>query len=452
MAGTWKFQNKRRPGAYINVKGQGHKTGDSTIGRLLMINTVPLEWGKDGIIELTADTDFKAKLGRSLNDPALLPLKEALKNAETVLFVNTNRGTFARGENEKSPWQFEAKYLGERGNDIVVNVDATPEGKVIVQTIFDKAIVDEQSFPADTQLENFSNDYVTATKIRDVDTKTIGSLTIELKGAKSTSSDDAPNGFNLDLMNDALETEHYSVAAYNAPEHDSHTTIYSLLVEAVKRIRDTNGVYVRAVVPDMEDSYNFEGVSVVKNGFIEGDGTQINTEVAAGYFAGLSCSVGADASLTYQDVPDAIQAFPKLNNQKTIEALNAGQIVFTTKPGQQVVIEQDINNLTKFTDEKPKEFSKNRVIRTLDEICTNSQETFEKSFLGKVSNNVNGRDLFKTNRISYLTDLQNRNVIQNFSPEDVEVLPGNDTDSIVVNLAITPVDSMEKLYMTVLVN
>lgn len=452
MAGTWKFQNKRRPGAYINVEGQGHKDGASAVGRLLMINTQPLNWGKNGVIELTADSEFKAKLGRSVNDASLLPLKEALKNAEIVLFVNSNQGTIAKGTNAKSPWNFEAKYVGERGNDIVVNIDATLEGKVIVQTLFDNAIVDEQSFAADAPLENFSNDYISAIKANEItDRSSIGSLTINLSGATSTNTN-LTDGFDLDLMNDALETEQYNVVAYNAPEYISKTTIYSLLVGAVKRIRDTNGIYVRAVVPDTGDSYNFEGVSVVKNGFIEGDGTEINKETATAYFAGLSSSVGADTSLTYQDVPDAISASPKLNNQKTIEALDAGQIVFTTKPGQQVVIEQDINNLTKFTDDKPKEFCKNRVVRTLDEICTNSQETFEKFFLGKVSNNTNGRDLFKTNRVSYLTDLQNKNIIQNFSPDDVEVLPGNDTDSIVVNLAITPIDSMEKLYMTVLVN
>ena len=42
--------------------------------------------------------------------------------------------------------------------------------------------------------------------------------------------------------------------------------------------------------------------------------------------------------------------------------------------------------------------------------------------------------------------------IQNFTSEDVEVLDGDSIDSIVVNVAIQPLDSMEKLYMTVSVN
>ena len=35
------------------------------------------------------------------------------------------------------------------------------------------------------------------------------------------------------------------------------------------------------------------------------------------------------------------------------------------------------------------------------------------------------------------------------SREDIEVLPGEAADAVVVNLRICPVDSMEKLYLTV---
>jgi len=48
-----------------------------------------------------------------------------------------------------------------------------------------------------------------------------------------------------------------------------------------------------------------------------------------------------------------------------------------------------------------------------------------------------------------LETLQGINAIQNFvADEDLEVLPGEEADAIVVNLYIQPVDSMEKMYMT----
>ena len=55
--------------------------------------------------------------------------------------------------------------------------------------------------------------------------------------------------------------------------------------------------------------------------------------------------------------------------------------------------------------------------------------------------------------VGYLLTIQNNEGIQNFDPEnDIEVLPGNDIDSIVINLSIQAVDSVEKIYMTITVS
>ncbi|MEB3365045.1 phage tail sheath subtilisin-like domain-containing protein [Lactobacillus sp. R2/2] len=70
-------------------------------------------------------------------------------------------------------------------------------------------------------------------------------------------------------------------------------------------------------------------------------------------FAGASSSADAAKSLTYVEYPDAISAYPKFNNDRTIQALEKGQIVFTTKRNETVIIEQDINSLTSFTETKP---------------------------------------------------------------------------------------------------
>ena len=51
--------------------------------------------------------------------------------------------------------------------------------------------------------------------------------------------------------------------------------------------------------------------------------------------------------------------------------------------------------------------------------------------------------------MAYFKALEAMGAIQNFVVDDVQVLPGIDSDSVVVNLYVQPVDSMEKLYMTV---
>ena len=44
-----------------------------------------------------------------------------------------------------------------------------------------------------------------------------------------------------------------------------------------------------------------------------------------------------------------------------------------------------------------------------------------------------------------------RGMISFDSTEDIDVLPGNEVDEVIVKLIIQPVDSMEKMYMTVMV-
>lgn len=447
--GTWKAQDKRRPGAYINVVGNGQREAASSLGRVLLIRDKGLGWGKNGVIEVEANSDFTKNLGTTLDDPSLTALKETLKGASKVLVLNPNEGTTATLTKEGLPWTVTANYPGEKGNQITFSVAASPAdpNTATVSTIFGTKLVDEQTVKFD-ELDKFTgNDYITAKVVEEGSSKPTAFTNVSgvLTGGATTESKKVES-----LLNDALENEEYAVVT--TAGFESSSNMNKLIVEAVKRLRENEGRKVRGVIPtDSATDYNYEGISTVVNGYTLGDGTNIDVKDATGLFAGISASADPATSLTYFDVEDAISAYPKLDNEKTIKALDAGQIVFTTRPGQRVVIEQDINSLHKFTAEKPQAFSKNRVMRTLDEIATNTENTFERTYLGNVGNNAAGRDLFKADRIAYLTSLQNRNMIQSFANTDITVEAGNDMDSIVVNLAVTPVDAMEKLYMTMVV-
>lgn len=91
------------------------------------------------------------------------------------------------------------------------------------------------------------------------------------------------------------------------------------------------------------------------------------------------------------------------------------------------------------------------MVRTMDTIVTRIKRTFEEMFIGKITNNLTGRDLFKANIVSYLQSLSDNGIINGFDTNDIAVEAGDERDSILVNLAITPLDSMEKLYMTMVV-
>lgn len=482
--GTWRIQNKVRPGVYINVKGDGKPVLTTPLGRLLMFQNKPLGWGKKGIIELTATSDFTALTGHKNTDQVLAPVYEALKDAETVLLLNDFDGGAKSTSTKEGVYTINAKYEGEQGNNISVSFAPSPLGDsaktqdITVTTLFGTKQVDQ----AKITLPLANKEAITAAELTDekqlevhndyVDI-TFGTnpadVTKELKGngeyplytaifngltqtAANVSLTGGSNGTNkvVDDMNDYLENEFYAVAT--TAGWDESSNIHKLLVEEIKLLRENVGIKVRGVVPNATGVvYNYEGVSTVLNGYVLNDGTVITPNIAAARFAGMSASATPDQALTYTQLDDAAEAKPKLNNDKTIEALNAGQIVFTTRSGERVVIEQDINSLTKFTSTKPKDFSKNRIIRTLDEICTNTTQTFETSFLGKVSNNEAGRNVFKANRIGYLTGLQNQNMIRDFENSDLTLSQGDEKDAVLMELYVTPVDAMEKLYVNLIV-
>ena len=481
--GTWKMQNKVRAGVYINVKSDGKPALATSLGRLLMFQNKPLGWGKKGIIELKATSDFTALTGHKNTDEVLAPVHEALKTAATVLLLNDFTGGAKATGTKSGVYTVNAKYAGEQGNNISVSfvpsplADGANTQDVTVTTIFGTKQVDQvkitlpkantdaiakAGLTKEEQLE-IHNDYV------DITFGTPAEVTSELaakgeyplytaifngltQSATNVTLTGGTSGTNnvVNDMDDYLENEVYAVVTTAGWEESSN--IHKLLAEEIKILRENVGIKVRAVIPNTTNvAYNYEGVSTVLNGYVLNDGTVISPNIAAARFAGMSASATPDQALTYAQLDDAVEASPKLNNDKTIEALNAGQIVFTTRAGQRVVVEQDINSLTKFTDTKSKDFSKNRIIRTLDEICTNTAQTFETSFLGKVSNNEFGRDLFKANRVSYLYGLESQNVIRDFDPSDLSLAQGGDKDAVLMDLYVTPVDSMEKRYVNLVV-
>ena len=325
--GTWRIQNKVRPGVYINVKGDGKPVLTTSLGRLLMFQNKPLGWGKKGIIELKATSDFTALTGHNNTDEVLAPVHEALKNAETVLLLNDFDGGTKSTSTKDGVYTVNAKYEGEQGNNISVSFAPSPLGDgaktqdITVTTLFGTKQVDQ----AKITLPLASKEAITAAELTDekqlevhndyVDI-TFGTnpadVTKELKGngeyplytaifngltqnAANVSLAGGSNGTNkvVDDMNDYLENEYYAVAT--TAGWDESSNIHKLLVEEIKLLRENVGIKVRAVVPNTSGVvYNYEGVSTVLNGYVLNDGTVITPNIATARFAGMSASATPD--------------------------------------------------------------------------------------------------------------------------------------------------------------
>lgn len=91
-------------------------------------------------------------------------------------------------------------------------------------------------------------------------------------------------------------------------------------------------------------------------------------------------------------------------------------------------------------------------MRLVNTIANDIYQQFSDGYIGAVNNNEQGRMMFKSAIVGYLLTIQANNGIQNFEADDVEVLAGEAVDAIVVNLAIQPVGSVNKIYVTLEVN
>lgn len=434
--GTWTTQNKVRPGVYVNVASNGivaGKMGERGTAALALA----LPWGPAGVIvKLTAQDDFRQKLSYDLTAPELLPVREVLKRAGTLLLYRLNEGVKAAVTNNGV--QATARYGGERGNalKIVIEKNITDTTLLDVRTLLDGAEVDKQTVTAAAGLT--ANAYV------EFKPNESGALTVTAGLPLSGGANGVVTNAQHSAFLSALEVQDFQTVGLIS-EDNSLKSLYSAYV---KRLRNTEGKKVQAVLSDYATA-DHEGIISVANGVVLSDGTVVDKAHAVAWVAGATAAAAVNESLTYQAYDDAVDADVRFSHSETVTALSAGELLFTYNGGR-AVVEQDINTFTSFSTDKGKAFSKNRVLRVLDGIAGDLKRIFESYFIGKLPNNEDGRALFWSQCVTYMNDLQNLGAIENFNAQsDIVVTPGADSDSVVLEVAVKPVDSVEKVYMKV---
>jgi len=261
--------------------------------------------------------------------------------------------------------------------------------------------------------------------------------------------------YNLGTTHDAtilsaalatLKTIDFNVLCY---PFDAKTYSVNQLTIAtwIKAMRDDEGVKVQAVLADYVADY--EGIINITQGVQLSDGTTFTSAQATAWVAGVTAGANINKSNTGQSYIGAIDVVPRMTKTEMEAAITAGKFIFKVDSAQNVTAVCDINSLTTVTTEKSKMFKKNRVIRTIDGINNDIVEIFESNYIGKTKNNVDGRSLLRSTLIEYFNELQTLSAIQNFTSDDVTVSAGTDSDAVVINCFIQPVDSVEKMYITV---
>lgn len=448
--GTWTVQNKVRPGAYINFVSVPKPVG--TLGeRGTVAVGMPMTWGPaNELIHLTGDELLNgaslAKVGVTAFDTeASLPYRVALAGCFNALLFRTDTGGVAATATILAgTLTVSAKYAGTTGNKITVVTlkDKPAVGSFTIQVLVDSLL--KESFVVDTILQ-----------MADIESAFVEFEVLDENAAiPETAGTVLTGGTNGEVNQDLyatfwglLDTKNFQCLAM----YDIDPTIAPLIKDKVEIWRERRGKKVQAVVYDYANA-DYEGIISVDQGFITSTET-VDTTMFPIWVASMTAGAEVNESLTAAVVEDGVEIINPILEDEIEDALNAGKFVLSYRQDGAVCVEKDINSLHTFTVDKNYAFSKNRVIRCLDEIGNNVALVFNRNYAGKVDNDSIGRNQYKTELISLFDTLQGIRAIQNFDgASDITVLPGEAVDAVVVDVTVQPVDSMEKLYMTVNVN
>ena len=438
--GTWSSQNKVLPGVYIRFK-TGTSLGLTVGERGTATICEPMSWGPVAqVMEIAAGADMTPYTGYDITAPQNRFLQEIFKGTnrtsaptKLLLYRPTASGS-AQAKVTTGSLTATALYPGARGNDIsVVITELTdPESSFLVTTVVDGVIVGQQTAAQVSDL--VGNNWVTWSGSGALTATTGVSLAGGLDGTVQSAA------YSAYLQ--AIEPYAFDVMIYDGDDSSVLTALQSFII----RVNDENGQYCQLCAAEMTNP-DSRYIINVNSPVTLSDGTELTPQQVTWWAGGASAGAEYYQSLTYATYPNAVST-DMLTNSQFISELQDGNFVLFAEDGV-VKVQQDINSLITYTEDIGKAFHKNRVVRLCNTIANSIFQQFSQNFIGVVNNNAAGRARFKTAIVGLMQDIQNNQGIQNFSPDDIEVLPGQEIDAIVVNVAIQAVDSVEKIYLTV---
>ena len=434
--GTFLVQNKVLPGSYINFISAARA---SAVLSDRGVATMPLEldWGPDEEVFAVENSELQKDsvkiFGHAYTDEEMRPLRELFGSIRRAYLFKLNSG----GEKAANTFA-EAKYTGRRGNALSIVVErneAFEEGTneaYDVSTLLDGDAVDMQK-GVKTAAELEANDFVTFKK----DVALAATAAAPLEGGTDGTVKNAAYQKYLDKI------EAYTFNTMGCATEDP--LVKGLFAAFTKRLRDECGVKFQTVLFRQEKA-DYEGVISVENGLEGADGDPSLVYWVTGAEAG--CEV--NKSLTNRVYSGEYAVNTDYTQTQLENAVRAGKLLFH-KVGDDVRLLTDINTFTSVTDTKSSDFGSNQTVRVLDQIGNDIASLFNTKYLGKVQNDNAGRISLWNDIVSHHNQMQTIRAIENFSGDNVTVEKGDLKKSVVVTDYVTPVNAMEQLYMTVVV-
>lgn len=428
--GTFIAQNKVLPGAYMNFVSVASASA-AISDRGVVTMPLELDWGAEGeVFEVTAG-DFQKNsmkyFGHAYTDDEMKGLRDLFLYASTLYAYRLNSG------GEKATCTFAtAKYTGSRGNDlkIVVQANVDDPKQFDCYTYLGTECVDEQTVSSASEL--IDNDYV--------DFKRDATLVVTASTPLTGGNSGTVAGTAYQTYLDKIESYQFNTMGVVTTEE----TIKSLFASFCERMRDEAGMKFQLVLHNYTKA-DYMGVISVKN-----DTTDAGWSVASGVYwaTGAQGGCAVNKSLQNKKYDGEFTFNLDYTQSDLIKAIQAGEFTFHSVNGDARVLE-DINTMVTTTDTCGDIFKDNQTIRVCDRIANDIAVLFDTKYLGVVPNDEAGRISFWSDVVKQFKELMDIRAIENFEEADVIVEQGSTKKAVVLNDAITIVEGMGKLYMTV---
>lgn len=430
--GSFITQNKVLPGAYINFVSAA-RASSTLSDRGIVALALELDWGPDEETFTVTQEEFQNNsfkmFGYEYKHEKLKGLRDLFKNAKKAYLYKLNGGVKA------SNAYATAKYKGSRGNEIKIVIAANVDdpSKYDVSTYLGTSLVDMQI--VSTAKELIGNTFV--------DFITTATLQVNAGTALTGGTNGDPvTGTEYQGFLDKIES--YS---FNALGCLSTTeSIKNTFIAFTKRMRDEMGVKFQ-LVGHKCNSAEYEGVISVENVVL--DNGAIGSELVYWTLgAEGACAVNKSCTNKKYDGEYIIDVNYKQGQLES--AIKDGKLILH-KVGEEVRVLSDVNTFTTITDEKGEDFKSNQTIRVLDQIANDTAALFNNKYLGNIPNDKSGRISLWNDIVTINKELQKIRAIEEFNPDNISVEQGNSKKSVVISQSITPINAMEQLYMTVIV-
>lgn len=442
VTGTFiKGENKVRPGTYFNFESMSEPKGNISDRGIVLMPLVN-NYGPNNTFMSIDARDSEAvfdKLGYHLTDSKLLLVKEAMKRAKTVIVYNINNAVSKASIVIGEKLTITAKYAGTRGNDLKVVVKDSVLGKDLLIYLGNELVYKAEKAVNISDLKECK--WVDFTGTGSLDELTDIVAGVNLAGGKDVA---ITNADVVNMLNHS-ETWMFNTLCFPFDKSD----LIGAFDSKIKYFRETLGKKVVGVRPLAVVPSDYEGIITVRNGVVLPD-MKLDSLQACAWVAGASASSNVNESLTYSKYEGAIDANPRLMHTEIVDGLQKGEFIFTVD-NNCVRVEQDINSLTTFDAKKDKSYSKNRVIRVLDEIANMCASVLVPN---KYDASEDGYRLAKIALLKVLKKLESIKAIKNVN-EDTDVIVEREIssgDELHVTIAVCPIDSIEKYYITVKTN